>query len=61
MGEVVGPRQTLVMQYFLLAASKAAGLHVDVHSCLGVQFQGDPRVARRRLAPLPVDVREGEE
>eukprot|EP00969_Alexandrium_andersonii_P343102 15165720-Alexandrium_andersonii.AAC.1 len=29
MGEVVGPRQTLAMQFFLLAASEAAGLHVD--------------------------------
>eukprot|EP00969_Alexandrium_andersonii_P233125 10293021-Alexandrium_andersonii.AAC.1 len=59
MGEVVGPRQALLMQYFLLAASKAAGLHVDVHSCLGVRLLGDHRGAMRRLAALPLVLREG--
>eukprot|EP00969_Alexandrium_andersonii_P180588 7980789-Alexandrium_andersonii.AAC.1 len=54
MGEVVGPRQILLMQYFLLAASKVAGLQVDVHACLGGRVQGEYRRALRRLASLPL-------
>eukprot|EP00969_Alexandrium_andersonii_P080718 3558243-Alexandrium_andersonii.AAC.1 len=54
MGEVRGPRQTLLMQYFLLAASKLAGLQIDLHSCLGGRVLGQCREALRRLAPLPL-------
>eukprot|EP00969_Alexandrium_andersonii_P235683 10405559-Alexandrium_andersonii.AAC.1 len=54
MGEIVGPRQALVMHFFLLAVSKAVGLHIDTHSCLGAQVDTPVRAVQRRLAALPV-------
>eukprot|EP00969_Alexandrium_andersonii_P018700 816737-Alexandrium_andersonii.AAC.1 len=56
MGEVVGPRQALVMQFFLLAVSKAVGLHVDTHACLGARVDAPVRMVQRRLAALPVRI-----
>eukprot|EP00969_Alexandrium_andersonii_P185868 8212751-Alexandrium_andersonii.AAC.1 len=57
MGEVVGPCQALVMQFFLLAVSKAVGLHIDTHACLGAWVAVSAGAVQRRLAALPVQIR----
>eukprot|EP00969_Alexandrium_andersonii_P048751 2138016-Alexandrium_andersonii.AAC.1 len=56
MGEVVGPHQALAMQLFLLAVSKAVGLRIDTHSCLGAQVDAPLRAVQRSLAALPVHI-----
>eukprot|EP00969_Alexandrium_andersonii_P231240 10212812-Alexandrium_andersonii.AAC.1 len=53
MGEVVGPMQTLVTQFFLLVACKAVGLHIVARSCLGLRVTADEGAVRRRLAAFP--------
>eukprot|EP00969_Alexandrium_andersonii_P295410 13058004-Alexandrium_andersonii.AAC.1 len=57
MGEGVGPRQTLVMQFFFLAASKAVGLRIDVHSCLGLRVTCEVGAIRAPLS-LPLVILE---
>eukprot|EP00969_Alexandrium_andersonii_P181874 8037423-Alexandrium_andersonii.AAC.1 len=59
MGEVVGPRQVLVMQFFLLAVSEAVGLHIDAHLCLGARVAAAEAPVRWRLASLPVRILGG--
>eukprot|EP00969_Alexandrium_andersonii_P190699 8424191-Alexandrium_andersonii.AAC.1 len=61
MGEVVGPCQALVVQFFLLAVSKAVGLHIDTRACLGARVASPLRAVQRRLAALPVQIREEEQ
>eukprot|EP00969_Alexandrium_andersonii_P088230 3891240-Alexandrium_andersonii.AAC.1 len=58
MGEVVGPCQALVTQFFLLAVSKVVGLHIDTHACLGARVEAPLRAVQRRLAALPVQIRD---
>eukprot|EP00969_Alexandrium_andersonii_P326275 14416677-Alexandrium_andersonii.AAC.1 len=53
---VVGVPQSLTVQLFLLVASKAAGLHVEVHTCEPSVVPGDVRHAARCLRVFPVQV-----
>ena len=48
-----GPRRTLRMQYFLLAAGQAAGLRVATHTCAEISATSVDERARRALARLP--------
>eukprot|EP00969_Alexandrium_andersonii_P300311 13277019-Alexandrium_andersonii.AAC.1 len=61
MGEVAGPWQALVMQFFLPVVSQAVGLRIDTHLCLGARVVADETSVGRRLSALPARVQCSEQ
>eukprot|EP00969_Alexandrium_andersonii_P047697 2093133-Alexandrium_andersonii.AAC.1 len=53
---VVGVPQSLAAQLFLLVASKAAGLHAEVHTCEPSVIAGNLRHAACCLRVFPIQL-----
>eukprot|EP00969_Alexandrium_andersonii_P147450 6520024-Alexandrium_andersonii.AAC.1 len=53
---LVGSEMCIRDRFFLLAVSKAVGLQIDTHACLGARVNVPLRLAQQRLAALPLSL-----
>ena len=56
-----GPRQTYHVLYFLMAASRAAGLQLETHRCRGLLADPLPEVLRQALDRLTLGISQCED